>query len=220
MSLSVDYTRSEHRNPRSVIIGLRQEIAALHKNAMVLKEQHAHELAVQKGAYEAEIQQLQNYAFQTANSSQFQPDDDTTVTNKLASIRDRITAFAKLYALESLPYLISGPSPLPAQLREALNSSGVAAISSDSVLLEIAATPHAARLFLTALLSFAVHNMAFANPFFFMSDLLQDGFDTLPSMYDGLRDRLDPSEEFKDMFEFVAESEQNIHPVRPRRRAD
>jgi hypothetical protein len=220
MSLTADYTRGEHGDPRGVISGLRQDIAALQRNVKVLKEQHAHELDVQKGAYEAEIQQLQNHAFQTANASQFQPDDDTTVANRLVSIRDRITAFAKLYALDSLQHLVSGPGNLLAQLREALNSSDVAAISSDSVLLEIATTPHGARLLLTALLSFAVHNMAFANPFFFMSDLLQDEFDTLPSVYNGLCDRLDASDGLKDMFELVAECKRKVHHIKSRRRAN
>ena len=201
----IDVLHVKQDSQLQAIATLQQQVADLNEDIMVLKDQHANQQAEQKQSYEAEIQQLQKHAFQDIKESRFQPDDDTTIATRLVRIQDGITAFAKTYALNSSDGLRSQPERLLTELRKALNDGGIASIPSTDSFLEVIDIRHSARLCLTGLLSCAIHSIAFDNPFFFMSDGLQDRFDALPDTYQDLLDRDDPSNTFRKAFDTIEE---------------
>ncbi|KAK4892652.1 hypothetical protein LTR27_008928 [Elasticomyces elasticus] len=200
----IDALHAKQDSQLQAISSLQQQVAELNEDFVLLTKDHEKHLSEQKQSYEAEIQQLQKQAFQDIKESRFQPDDNTTVTNRLVHIQDSVTAFAKTYALDSLSGLKSQPEKLLVELGKALDHAGVASVPSFDILLELAELRHGARLFLTGLLSSAIHHMAFGNPFFFMSDGLQDRFEALPTgPFRDLINRVDPADAFHDVFELI-----------------
>jgi TolA-binding protein len=182
-----------------------QQVADLQQDIALLENQFVEQLAMQKQAYEGEIQHLQTQAFRGQRSDRFQPDDDSTIASHFVRIQGRIMVFAKRYATNSSNHLESLPDRSLAQLRSALNDAGVATLSSNRELLEVAKPRHGARLCLTGLLSSAVHRMAFDNPFFFMSDCVHYQFDASVrgGQYGSVR--MDSAHAFKNFLDMVAE---------------
>ncbi|KAK3117571.1 hypothetical protein LTR53_000896 [Teratosphaeriaceae sp. CCFEE 6253] len=199
----IEVLQAQQDSHLKVIASLQKQVHDLEEDIITLERHYVDQQTKQKQAYEAEIQQLQKQAFQDIKESRFQPDDDTTVTNRLVRIQGLITAFAKTYALDSLTGLKSQPERSLVELGNALNDRGIASISSNEAVLEVVEMRHSARLLLTGLLSSAVHSMAFDNPFFFMSDGLQHRFDALPGSFRDLLNRMDPAETFSSNFELI-----------------
>jgi len=193
----------EKLKSRDDLIFQMDELSKAHRDKIESLEKQQ---ADQKAAQDAEVRRLQQSAFQVIKEDRWQPLDDATVNLGLVDIQSSAAQIAKKYALESLGSMKSQPERLE-ELAKALNEQGVASIKSEGAMVELLAARHSVRICLTSLLSSAIFRLVFGNPFFFMTDNLQEKFEKLPPGFAELRDRGDDGEVFLEYLECILPSQ-------------
>lgn len=134
---------------------------------------HITQLMTKQHALEHELRQLQVASFKNIANAQYTPMDDVAIKLELGGIQRSITNIGKLYGADPGDMRDLHTRPLTERDQLHLDLCNVVYLQDagrQELEEELVGQESAARVFLTGLLSFAVHNEIVSNPFFFLAD--------------------------------------------------